>query len=295
MTVFRNVLGRARNVLVDAGNVFGDACNALGGAGNVLRGVCLVLGTTAVASAQTPSGGALAGALREAGARKSPVWISYPVPMIAGQRRLCFDQITTRRGGEDDLHLALPPSSEMVVYTRVNGTRIERIRTFTPDCPVDAGSTPIVRAQGVTAAESAAWLGAVAAAPDADVNRVVEPALLALSLDDDPVALTKLISIARDDARTRVRGQALFWLADRAGERVMATIAGAIDNDPDLEVKKKAVFALSQMPRDEGVPKLIEVARTNRNPAVRKQAIFWLGQSNDARAITFLEEILRGK
>ncbi len=34
------------------------------------------------------------------------------------------------------------------------------------------------------------------------------------------------------------------------------------------------------------------VARTNRNPAVRKQAMFWLGQSNDPRALKFIEDIL---
>jgi hypothetical protein len=57
-------------------------------------------------------------------------------------------------------------------------------------------------------------------------------------------------------------------------------------------VKKKAVFALSQMPKEEGVPKLIDVARTNKNFEVRKQAMFWLGQSNDPRALTFFERIL---
>ncbi len=57
-------------------------------------------------------------------------------------------------------------------------------------------------------------------------------------------------------------------------------------------MKKKAVFALSQLPKDEGVPKLMDVARTNRNPEVRKQAMFWLGQSNDPRAVKFFEEIL---
>ena len=46
------------------------------------------------------------------------------------------------------------------------------------------------------------------------------------------------------------------------------------------------------MPGDEGVPLLIQVARTNRNPAVRKQAIFWLGQSKDPRALDFIEKIL---
>jgi HEAT repeat protein len=53
------------------------------------------------------------------------------------------------------------------------------------------------------------------------------------------------------------------------------------------------VFALSQLPKDEGVPLLIQQARTNKNAAVRKQAMFWLGQSKDPRALKFFEEILR--
>ena len=57
--------------------------------------------------------------------------------------------------------------------------------------------------------------------------------------------------------------------------------------------ERQAVFALSQMPKDEGVPKMIEVARTNRNAEVRKQAMFWLGQSGDPRALEFFEDILR--
>jgi HEAT repeat protein len=89
-----------------------------------------------------------------------------------------------------------------------------------------------------------------------------------------------------------VRGQALFWLAQKAGKKAEGAITGAIDNDPDTEVKKKAVFALSQMPKEEGLPKLIQVAQTNKNPEVRKQAMFWLGQSNDPRALEFFEKVL---
>jgi hypothetical protein len=40
------------------------------------------------------------------------------------------------------------------------------------------------------------------------------------------------------------------------------------------------------------VTELIRVARTNRNPEVRKKAIFWLGQSRDPRALHFIEKIL---
>jgi HEAT repeat protein len=57
-------------------------------------------------------------------------------------------------------------------------------------------------------------------------------------------------------------------------------------------VKKRAVFALSQLPKDEGVPLLIQVAKTNTNPVVRKQAMFWLGQSHDPRALQFFEQVL---
>jgi HEAT repeat protein len=101
-----------------------------------------------------------------------------------------------------------------------------------------------------------------------------------------------MIRMAHEDQSSHVRGQALFWLAQKAGQKAMGAITGAIDNDPDTDVKKKAVFALSQMPKDEGVPKLIEVAKNNRNREVRKQAMFWLGQSNDPRALEFFEQLL---
>ena len=60
-----------------------------------------------------------------------------------------------------------------------------------------------------------------------------------------------------------------------------------------MDVKKKAVFALSQIPNGEGVPELIRVARENKTPAVRKQAMFWLGQSKDPRALAFFKMLLR--
>jgi HEAT repeat protein len=101
-----------------------------------------------------------------------------------------------------------------------------------------------------------------------------------------------MIELARKDESAHVRGQALFWLSQKAGQKATQAISDAIENDPETDVKKKAVFALSQLPKDEGVPKLIEVARKNRNREVRKDAMFWLGQSNDKRALAFFEEVL---
>ena len=61
----------------------------------------------------------------------------------------------------------------------------------------------------------------------------------------------------------------------------------------DREVRKNAIFALSQRSNDEGVPALIRIARTNPDPELRKTALFWLGQSEDPRALDLFEEILK--
>ena len=117
-------------------------------------------------------------------------------------------------------------------------------------------------------------------------------ATFAVSQSREAEAVDTLIRVAKADTHPGVRGEAIFWLAQKAGRQAAAAITDAIEHDPDTKVKERAVFALSQLPKDDGVPKLIAVARTNRNPAVRKQAIFWLGESRDPRALAFFEEIL---
>ena len=106
-------------------------------------------------------------------------------------------------------------------------------------------------------------------------------------------AFDVLLGLARTDSSPRIRGEAIFWLAQKAGQKAAAAITERIEQDPDTEVKKRAVFALSQMPKEEGVPLLIGLARNHANPVVRKQAMFWLGQSKDPRAVEFFAEILK--
>ena len=62
-----------------------------------------------------------------------------------------------------------------------------------------------------------------------------------------------------------------------------------------IKTKDGKEVAVDTAPRDSTNAKLIEVARTNRNPEVRKQAMFWLGQSKDPRAVEFFEQILTAK
>ena len=115
-----------------------------------------------------------------------------------------------------------------------------------------------------------------------------------LHVSQVPESVQVLIAMARHDEARRVRSQALFWLAQKAGERAVQEIEYAIEEDPDLKVKEYAVFALSQLPPDRGVPLLVRHARTHPHPGVRKKAMFWLGQSGDERALELFEEILSG-
>lgn len=266
-----------------------------------------------------PAAQGLSREVRAAAARAGVTWIAYRVPMIAGARQMCcFDTIsdTSFSGGmcrlesgggvsmnngnvrdRNGSRITLEPATEFIVFARLEGGSVNRIRTFTPDCDIDAMNMPVVWLTDVKPDESVTWLASImtAAPRTSDGDRISNAAMTAVALHSVPSALTTLITTARGDASPKVRGQALFWLAQRAGQQAVATINGAIDNDPDTEVKKKAVFALSQLPKDESIPKLMEFARSHRNAEVRKQAMFWLGQTHDPRAVRFFEEILLRK
>jgi hypothetical protein len=105
--------------------------------------------------------------------------------------------------------------------------------------------------------------------------------------------LNFLVKVAESDPDRELRKQALFWLGQRAGKRSLEVLGNVVEKtDDDTEVQKQAVFAISQRAKDEAIPLLIKIARTHPKPAVRKQAMFWLGQTGDERALEFFKEIL---
>jgi len=95
---------------------------------------------------------------------------------------------------------------------------------------------------------------------------------------------------------TKVRRQSIFWLGQKASEESVKALKAIVDDsDEETKVKESAVFAISQLPTDRAVPMLIKIARSNNNPKVRENAIFWIGQKDDEAALKFFEEILLKK
>jgi hypothetical protein len=119
--------------------------------------------------------------------------------------------------------------------------------------------------------------------------------ITAATLADSAVVWPQLLRMARNDRLgEETRRQAVFWLGQAAGAGATRGLDSIVERggSEDLEIRKHAVFALSQRPSEESVPALIRIARTNRHPELRKTALFWLGQSEDPRAITLFEELL---
>jgi len=143
----------------------------------------------------------------------------------------------------------------------------------------------------VAAPEAARYFLDLAARSSGSVSKdAVFPPVLADSIEVWP----ELLAIAKDRDRPReTRKAAVFWVSQAAGEAASEGLEDIVYDDAgDREVRRSAVFALSQLREDEGVPVLIRIARTHQDPSIRKNAIFWLGQSEDPRAIALFEELL---
>jgi len=200
----------------------------------------------------------------------------------------CGDRRVRNSDVDDDGPCACEAGPVRLVL-RVAGGRVEQIRAYVggrwrpADGVTDLGT--------VSAPEAAHWLldlarsGAGAGARDA-----VFPAILA----DSVTLWPDLGRLARDASASRhAREQAVFWLGQAAGEAAVKDLTAMVGEDSlDREVREQAVFALSQQPHEVGVPALIQIARTNKDPEVRKKAFFWLGQTGDPRAIALFEEVL---
>jgi HEAT repeats len=175
------------------------------------------------------------------------------------------------------------------VALRILDRRVTGIRTYvggrwrSGPSAVDLGT---VRPQ-----EAAPYFISLAASAAELAGDPVLPATLADSVTIWPSLLRLARTRQLPEERRRT---AIFWLgqaAEAAAGRALDSIVS--DSQGDREVRKQAVFAMSQRPTNEAVPALLRIARVNPDPELRKTAIFWLAQSDDPRAVDLFEEILR--
>ena len=175
------------------------------------------------------------------------------------------------------------------VALRIRDGEVRRVRTEVGDWW--SADDDVLDLGTVDPQEAADYLLSLAVNGRSDVAK---QAILAAVLARDVVVWPRLLEIARDDEAGRdARRSSVFWLGQIAGEKATEGLAKLVDDDDvELEVRKAAVFSLSQQHSSQSIDRLVEVAKNNPHPQLRKSALFWLAQSDDPRVLGVFEDIL---
>ena len=244
----------------------------------------------------------LASAVRDLGSRGGVNWIGYRAPMVGGQRNMCcYDTISdTVSGGmcrlesgsgvsmttgdvrdRNGTRIALEPATEFLLLARLESGTVSRVRTFTPDCDVDAGGLPVVWLTDVKPDDSVAWLTTlVSSSPETGErrDRVAKTAMVAIALTSTPSADRALESFVATSRPEWLRGDTAFWLGSTRGEAGARALTTMLAQDPSDKVREKVTFGLSVSSVPSALTRLIATARDDRSAKVRGQALFWLAQ-----------------
>ncbi|HEY2377135.1 MAG TPA: HEAT repeat domain-containing protein [Gemmatimonadaceae bacterium] len=107
-----------------------------------------------------------------------------------------------------------------------------------------------------------------------------------------PDAMRWLIEIARDKSISiDARKNALFW-AGQSGADMRQMISLYDEMKGQSEIQNQLIFVFSQRRDRDAIDKLMDIAKNDSDRDLRKQAIFWLGQSHDPRVQQFLLDLI---
>lgn len=225
------------------------------------------------------------------------VWLVWEVPATEqGSQLCCFEGPRDARrcglgergrnwGSSDTARF--PPGAALRIHVAVENGEATRLLAVSSSCPVETQGEQVRSLDAVTSEASVRFLAGLTSAWRRDRS---ESALAALAFHDGAAATETLARLARErgGAEDR-REQAIFWLGAERGAAGLAALRGLLREPVGEELAEHTVFAISQNPG--GTEVLLDLVQRSDVPrGIRRQALFWLGQSDDPRA---LEEISR--
>ncbi len=170
-------------------------------------------------------------------------------------------------------------SGEMLVVARLKDGRLTRVQAFDAMCSVRGEGTPIQVLTNVGVESSLEFLSAHVR------DLADESSLISLiAQHDSPNVVPLLESFVAKGQPEDVREHSVFWLGVRGGERGFRYLRTLVRGDESVELRKKAVFAISQSELPAALTELIDLARNHSSRQIRREAIFWLGQKAGEKA-----------
>ncbi len=225
----------------------------------------------------------------------SAAWIGYAVAMVGGRQRACCGgdewgccRLEEGHGGVAltnlDSGVELEAGKGLLVLFRAEAGQVQRIRSFSGNCRLDAGGLAFHWLTEVRPAESVALLASLV--EESEENH----ALAAIALHADASADAALERFVDPTRPEWLREKASFWLGAARGRAGYEGLRRMLREDPSDEVRRKVVFALSVSPEPEAIDRLIEAARSDRSAGVRGQALFWLAHKAGEKAASAIKD-----
>ena len=253
-----------------------------------------------------PAGGSLASEVSRA-SQSSPSWLAWRIATVPNSRQMCCSGDRCAWGcylGDGNSWNAscataptqapvahLEESREAFVFVRVEAGQVTRIRTFSPDCQIDAGGLAVTLLNGVPSAATLAFFKTFI---HWDSGRLAEHATTALGLLPEPEAAHALEQYlaAAGNLPQRVRRAAAVALGQLHAQQAIPILTRLLKDDPDPKVREDCVYALSLS--KPGTAVLLDIANRKlpSDAKMREKAVFWLARSEDPEARRYIETVL---
>jgi hypothetical protein len=219
-------------------------------------------------------------------AQPQPAWIAYSVPSVRTYDGLGCDYVWDGNGGSRGpgagvVHLE--PPDHMVVLLRVEENKVNRLRTVSPDCEIDAGGVPFHWLADVQPAQSVAFLSTLAS--------INGNAMHAIAMHADPAADQALERFLATDQPESIRARAVSTFGTIRGRPGFEVLKRVLANDPDIRVRERAVQVLGNVRDPEATDLLTSIAKSNSDPRLRASAVSSLGRKSGSAVIATLTSI----
>jgi HEAT repeat protein len=244
------------------------------------------------------NGANLAAEVQSAERDSNPSWVAWAVPMIAGEQQMCcFDsmngmstrcgctlgnrnqsQFTGTTSDSQTRHLESP--AFFYVFLRTEGGKVEEVRTFSADCPIDGDGMTVRWLGDARPADSVALLSSLVgqSAGEDRHDKVADSAVMAIAFTNDPSADAAIDKFLAASQPNWIRKKAAFWTAQLRDKAGLDKLIALMRNDGDDNFRSELTFDLSQSKLPQAQEELIRAAHQDSSSHVRGQALFWLAQ-----------------
>jgi len=227
-------------------------------------------------------------------------WIAFSIPALEGTRSPCcwkgnwsggnnFGCSLTREFSSYGTMSESPTVESLIAYTQVRDGHVEQLKIVGEHCPMDTAGQSVTYVSTSNDRSTIDWLGDLA--DEGVQHRIGHSAIWAMALHASPYAGDRLRDIAREN-RGEFSAEAVFWLGEARGEAGCDSLERLLDELPVGETRRRINFALSQNDSDRATRLLTGIARNDRDPEQRADALFWLAEEHPATARDLVLEVI---